>query len=76
MYLKFRKLNEKICLSLAYPFFISRMQDAEFAYSKYPYAWLFLLIPIAGIGFFILPGENAYFARKYQELQERRKKLL
>lgn len=55
--------------------FMSLAQDARRAYYKNPYAWLFLLIPIAGIvGFYsVEAGEN--HRRRWVDIRRRKRAL-
>jgi hypothetical protein len=71
---RFRDWNERLSLKIYDALFISD-KDAINAFSKYPYAWLTLLIPIAGIvGFYSIVWEEN-MNRRSLELEQRRLKL-
>ena len=64
---KFRGWNTKICYALA----LTLDEDAEKAYKEHPFAWLWLLIPIAGISFFHHYAWAENINRRYRELNTR-----
>ena len=71
---KFRAWSEKFSLKF-YDDLFTADEDAENAFRKHPYSWMYLLIPIAGLVFFYGVVWEENIARRRRELEIRKKKL-
>jgi hypothetical protein len=74
LYKKFRDFNKRISMNIAIALFHDA-DDADVAYEKYPYMWLFILIPIGGFLGVLIPVWEVEFARQRAALDERKKRF-